>query len=316
MSTLAVGVAQAARTAGRAEARAPGARRSSPGAACPRRRQHAVAHHALERPSASSRACRTAWHRCWASAARMRSTCVAMRVVPFGLRDRRGRRRAATSLPLVAEAAVALDAEEARTTGRSAEQARTAGRRVVLADEIKHGSDTRCDRIERTQQSKEANRVFAFASAWWWVLRGSNPRPTPCKGAALPAELSTPPGTGRHQFSASFSALPGRNFGTLAALILIAAPVRGLRPRARSAFADRESAETDERDRAALLQRGLTRADHRLPGRAWPRPWRCRRVWRCARSVRSCSQGPLVRKNVDQVSSDAMPAPCRCQAVG
>ncbi len=25
----------------------------------------------------------------------------------------------------------------------------------------------------------------------WWVLRGSNPRPTPCKGAALPAELST-----------------------------------------------------------------------------------------------------------------------------
>jgi hypothetical protein len=23
------------------------------------------------------------------------------------------------------------------------------------------------------------------------VLRGSNPRPTPCKGAALPAELST-----------------------------------------------------------------------------------------------------------------------------
>src|SRR5690606_1894019 len=25
----------------------------------------------------------------------------------------------------------------------------------------------------------------------WWVLRGSNSRPTPCKGAALPAELST-----------------------------------------------------------------------------------------------------------------------------
>lgn len=25
----------------------------------------------------------------------------------------------------------------------------------------------------------------------WWVLRGSNPRPTPCKGAALPTELST-----------------------------------------------------------------------------------------------------------------------------
>src|SRR6267378_1622129 len=25
----------------------------------------------------------------------------------------------------------------------------------------------------------------------WWVLRGSNSRPTPCKGAALPTELST-----------------------------------------------------------------------------------------------------------------------------
>src|SRR3954471_23615646 len=34
----------------------------------------------------------------------------------------------------------------------------------------------------------------------------------------------------RFQFSASFSALPGRNLGTLAALILIASPVRGFRP--------------------------------------------------------------------------------------
>ena len=34
--------------------------------------------------------------------------------------------------------------------------------------------------------------IFAFPIALiWWVLRGSNPRPTPCKGAALPAELST-----------------------------------------------------------------------------------------------------------------------------
>ncbi len=28
-------------------------------------------------------------------------------------------------------------------------------------------------------------------STTWWVLRGSNPRPSPCKGDALPAELST-----------------------------------------------------------------------------------------------------------------------------
>src|SRR5918993_1609169 len=31
-----------------------------------------------------------------------------------------------------------------------------------------------------------------YHSGWlWWVLRGSNPRPSPCKGDALPAELST-----------------------------------------------------------------------------------------------------------------------------
>jgi hypothetical protein len=26
----------------------------------------------------------------------------------------------------------------------------------------------------------------------WWMLRGSNPRPPPCKGDALPAELNIP----------------------------------------------------------------------------------------------------------------------------
>ena len=30
-----------------------------------------------------------------------------------------------------------------------------------------------------------------YHSESWWVLRGSNPRPSPCKGDALPAELST-----------------------------------------------------------------------------------------------------------------------------
>jgi hypothetical protein len=30
-----------------------------------------------------------------------------------------------------------------------------------------------------------------YHSEFWWVLRGSNPRPSPCKGDALPAELST-----------------------------------------------------------------------------------------------------------------------------
>ena len=61
-------------------------------------------------------------------------------------------------------------------------------------------------------------------------MTGSNRRPTPCKGAALPTELITPHKQLQNQFRASFNALPGRNLGTLAALILIASPVRGLRP--------------------------------------------------------------------------------------
>ena len=32
---------------------------------------------------------------------------------------------------------------------------------------------------------------FLLTPRNWWVLRGSNSRPTPCKGAALPTELST-----------------------------------------------------------------------------------------------------------------------------
>ena len=33
--------------------------------------------------------------------------------------------------------------------------------------------------------------LSALCLSAWWVLRGSNSRPTPCKGAALPTELST-----------------------------------------------------------------------------------------------------------------------------
>ena len=62
-------------------------------------------------------------------------------------------------------------------------------------------------------------------------MTGSNRRPTPCKGAALPTDLITPPENYKPGlFKASFNALPGRNLGTLASSILIASPVRGLRP--------------------------------------------------------------------------------------
>ncbi len=36
-----------------------------------------------------------------------------------------------------------------------------------------------------------SNQLNYHSAYFWWVLRGSNPRPTPCKGVALPAELST-----------------------------------------------------------------------------------------------------------------------------
>ena len=66
----------------------------------------------------------------------------------------------------------------------------------------------------------------------WWVLTGSNRRHPACKASALPTELSTRfvPQHKAGQFTASFRPLPARNFGTLAALILIDAPVLGFRP--------------------------------------------------------------------------------------
>jgi hypothetical protein len=77
--------------------------------------------------------------------------------------------------------------------------------------------------------------------ATWWVLRGSNSRHSPCKGDALPTELSTPsrkiagsrtgiPPEKGNQFIASLRALPGRNLGTRAAPMRIVSPVCGLRP--------------------------------------------------------------------------------------
>ena len=44
----------------------------------------------------------------------------------------------------------------------------------------------------------------------WWVLRGSNPRHSPCKGDALPAELSTPPKAKAPGKVRYFNGFPGR----------------------------------------------------------------------------------------------------------
>ncbi len=49
------------------------------------------------------------------------------------------------------------------------------------------------DRVNGTPRSNDGTLAACSNSnsGNWWVLRGSNPRPTPCKGAALPTELST-----------------------------------------------------------------------------------------------------------------------------
>jgi hypothetical protein len=55
----------------------------------------------------------------------------------------------------------------------------------VLADIVEHARTLH-------EKNKKANMCVRLCGGWW-VLTGSNRRPTPCKGAALPTELSTPP---------------------------------------------------------------------------------------------------------------------------
>ena len=62
-----------------------------------------------------------------------------------------------------------------------------------------------------------------YRSKTWWVLQGSNLRPSPCKGDALPSELSTLEAS--DYCTASFRALPALNAGVFDALISMVAPV-------------------------------------------------------------------------------------------
>ena len=62
---------------------------------------------------------------------------------------------------------------------------------IVLADEIKHGGSLGWTRTGPRRRAVAGSGFNQGLGPRWWVLRGSNPRPTPCKGAALPTELST-----------------------------------------------------------------------------------------------------------------------------
>src|ERR1022692_1349209 len=77
----------------------------------------------------------------------------------------------------------------ARLAGRIIPAARPCGTRRTLRQEMAEW--TGLEPATPGVTGRYSNQLN-YHSACWWVLRGSNPRPSPCKGDALPAELSTP----------------------------------------------------------------------------------------------------------------------------
>src|SRR4051812_36777267 len=96
------------------------------------------------------------------------------------------------------------------------------------------------------QKKQKANIPFAFDG--WWVLTGSNRRPTPCKGAALPAELSTPPDA-PSSVQRILERLAGTELGHLGGLDFNRCAGARIAAAAGGPLAHRERAETDQRDR-------------------------------------------------------------------
>src|SRR5213595_3157605 len=94
----------------------------------------------------------------------------------------------------------------------------------------------------------------------WWVLRGSNPRPTPCKGAALPTELSTR----MRSVDRVLQCLAGTELRHLRGLDLDRGAGARIASGTCGALADAEGAEAHQRHAVVLLQRGLHAADHRF----------------------------------------------------
>src|SRR5574337_1302276 len=156
-----------------------------------------------------------------------------MRVVPVGLRDVvavDARHR----LGLLAEEAVALDAPQHE--GRKHQQEQQAHHELgMLADDFEHAWTL-------WGQKEKANSPFAFLG--WWVLTGSNRRPTPCKGAALPTELSTPSEPMFVSVQRVFQRLAGTELGYLGALDFNRCAGAGIAAGARGALADGKGAET------------------------------------------------------------------------
>ena len=95
------------------------------------------------------------------------------------------------------------------------------------------------------------------------MLTGSNRRPTPCKGAALPTELRTQP----KPFASVqriFQCLAWTKLWNLGSLYFNRYAGTWITPGARCTFAYRERTESNQRNRATFLQRRLDGTDRRV----------------------------------------------------
>jgi hypothetical protein len=119
-----------------------------------------------------------------------------VRRIPFGLRDRLAIHLGHLPVAGFAELGIALDAEEDER-GNDQQHQETEYPAGVRTEEFEHerwprslGGATQ-EGGSRPCAKRQRRTWVRLVLIGWWVLTGSNRRPTPCKGAALPAELST-----------------------------------------------------------------------------------------------------------------------------
>ena len=119
----------------------------------------------------------------------------------------------------------------------------------------------------------------------WWVLTGSNRRHSPCKGDALPAELSTPDAS----VYCVLQALASTELGHFGSLYLDGGSGARIAPSARSAFTYVESTKTHQGHHVAFLQSLLHCINSRVESTSSGRPWKCLLSRRSHQSVQICS---------------------------
>ena len=94
----------------------------------------------------------------------------------------------------------------------------------------------------------------------WWVLRGSNPRHSPCKGDALPTELSTQ----RPLVYTILENFASPEFWNFCRFDLDGLPCTGVTSGTRCPFPHVKRPKPDQRNLSALLERRLNGADRSL----------------------------------------------------